>query len=143
MSKAVMEQLRAYANRFEELSPDNLDALEGFFAPGARFKDPFNDVVGWPAIRRVFEHMFQTTVEARFHVREIAATGRVGYLSWDFEARRRGGRRLRLHGVSRVELDEALRVRSHVDHWDAAAQVYEKLPLIGALLRRIRARLEA
>jgi hypothetical protein len=32
------------------------------------------------------------------------------------------------------------RVREHIDHWDAAAQVYERLPLIGGLMRLIRRR---
>jgi hypothetical protein len=45
--------------------------------------------------------------------------------------------------MSEVQFDEAGSVRAHIDHWDAAGQLYEKLPVIGWILRRIRARLAA
>ena len=45
--------------------------------------------------------------------------------------------------MSELHFDEAGTLRAHIDHWDAAGQLYEKLPGIGWLLRRIRRRLAA
>jgi hypothetical protein len=50
-------------------------------------------------------------------------------------------RRFSIDGVSEVAFDEAGKVRSHIDHWDAAGGLYERLPLIGAVLRHLRRRL--
>ena len=55
---------------FEGLSPADLARLGEFYAPDARFKDPFNEVQGLPAIRAVFDHMYVALHEPRFVVRE-------------------------------------------------------------------------
>ena len=44
---------------YETLAPDTLDQLAGLYAADARFKDPFNDVVGIAAITGIFRHMSQ------------------------------------------------------------------------------------
>ena len=49
------------AHFYETLTPVSLAELDALYAPGARFKDPFNEVTGTAAIRRIFEHMFATT----------------------------------------------------------------------------------
>jgi ketosteroid isomerase-like protein len=48
---------------FESLTRAELGRLDALYAADASFKDPFNDVRGVPAIRRIFEHMFDTLVE--------------------------------------------------------------------------------
>ena len=55
---------------FEALAPGDLDRLGEFYAEDARFKDPFNDVQGLPAVRAVFEHMFVALEAPRFVVTE-------------------------------------------------------------------------
>jgi steroid Delta-isomerase len=56
--------------------------------PDARFKDPFNEVQGVPAIRRIFEHMFESLHEPRFVVtqRQIV-DGAQAFLVWEFRFR--------------------------------------------------------
>ena len=56
---------------FESLAPSDLVRLVRFYAQDASFKDPFNDVRGVDAVRRVFEHMFDTLDEPRFVVHDI------------------------------------------------------------------------
>ena len=45
---------------FEQLSPEGLSKIGEVYTAGARFNDPFNEVEGVSAIRRVFEHMYAT-----------------------------------------------------------------------------------
>ena len=58
---------------FTHLREDNLNSIEQIFTPNGRFKDPFNDVVGVPAIKAVFKHMFETTISPRFIVHHYAS----------------------------------------------------------------------
>ena len=51
---------------FESITPQTLDQLASVYATDARFKDPFNDVRGLPAVRRVFDHMFVALRQPRF-----------------------------------------------------------------------------
>lgn len=136
--------VRAYAKAFEELTPERLDALCAHCAEGVRFKDPFNDVTGRPAYRRVFEDMFERTREPRFLLHDIAVSGATGYLHWRLDFIPAGAKEVwRFDGMSIVTVDADGLIASHVDHWDTAEQLYEKLPVIGAILRLIKRRLAA
>ena len=53
---------------FESLTPATLERLDQFYAPEARFKDPFNDVSGVPAIRAIFDGMYRQVDRPRFVV---------------------------------------------------------------------------
>ncbi len=127
---------------FETLKREDLRQLERLYADDARFKDPFNDVQGLPAIRGVFDHMFAALDGPRFVVTEAIAQGDQCFLVWDFLFRFRrfsselqtvrGGSHLRFAADGRIEL--------HRDYWDAAEELYEKLPGVGALMRWLKRR---
>jgi hypothetical protein len=40
-----------------------------------------------------------------------------------------------IHGVSHLRFDASGKVCYHRDYWDAAEELYEKLPLIGSVVR--------
>jgi steroid delta-isomerase len=128
---------------FEALSPSSLKQLDAFYTTDARFKDPFNEVQGIPAITRVFEHMFESLHEPRFVVTERVVDGAQCFLVWEFRFRFkrfdtateqvvRGGSHLRLAADGRVS--------DHRDYWDAAAELYEKLPVLGGFMRWLKQR---
>lgn len=137
-----MSPLEHYIDAFEQLSPDSLDALLERFSQEARFVDPFNDVRGREAIGAVFAHMFDQCERPVFRVDEAVSGDGTSYLRWTFEfgpARRRRT----IRGVSRVSFDPDGLVGEHIDYWDPASQLYETIPLLGGLLRRLRRRLSA
>jgi hypothetical protein len=43
--------------------------------------------------------------------------------------------------MTEVHFDQSGKVAAHLDHWDAASQLYEHVPLLGGVLRIIRRRL--
>ena len=53
---------------FETLTPDSVAGIGQIYDLQARFKDPFNEVAGVPAIQRIFDHMFASLHEPRFVV---------------------------------------------------------------------------
>jgi hypothetical protein len=46
-----------------------------------------------------------------------------------------------IHGASHVRLDECGKIRYHRDYWDAADELYAKLPLIEPVMRLLKRRL--
>ena len=124
--------------RYEGLTREGLDELAGLYAEDCRFKDPFNEVRGRRAVRRIFEHMFDTVAAPRFVVRDVLAAGDQCFLGWDFHAGE-----LVIRGVSHLRFDAAGLVVEHRDYWDAAEELYEKLPVLGALMRLLKRRLKA
>ena len=126
---------------FETLSPDSVGRIAALYAPDARFKDPFNEVQGVAAIEHIFRHMFQQVDEPRFVVTGRVADAGGAVLLWEFRFRAGrwgGGRTQVLRGASHLLFDPEGRVSVHRDYWDAAEELYMKLPLIGALMRGLR-----
>ena len=130
---------------FEQLAPADLPRLAGIYTPDARFKDPFNEVRGVPAIARIFEHMFRTLDAPRFVIRDVIVQGDQCFLSWDFvfRMRRFNGAEQTIRGASHLQLARDGRIAMHRDYWDAAEELYEKLPVVGALMRWLRRRVNA
>jgi ketosteroid isomerase-like protein len=127
---------------YETLVPADLPALRGIYADDARFKDPFNQVQGVAAIARIFSHMFRTLDSPRFQVCAIVADGDDLFLTWDFTFRTRGAgaAAMAIHGASHLRFDAQGQVALHRDYWDAAEELYEKLPVLGALMRWLKKR---
>ena len=126
---------------YEQFSPANLCALDAHYAPDAHFKDPFNDVRGVPAIRQIFAHMFATLDQPRFTVTQHIVQGDQAFLAWEFRFRMRrwrAGVEQCIHGATLVRFDAQGRVALHRDYWDAAQELYEKLPVLGGLMRWLR-----
>jgi steroid delta-isomerase len=130
---------------FEALSPADLPRLGEIYAADARFKDPFNEVQGTAAIAAIFEHMFRTLDEPRFVIHDVIVQGRQCFLSWDFLFRMKRWRQdsLCVRGASHLVLDDAGRISMHRDYWDAAEELYEKLPAVGTLMRWLKRRAAA
>lgn len=127
---------------FESITPADVSRLAEFYAPDARFKDPFNEVQGVPAIARVFAHMFVALDAPRFVVRDIVVDGEQCFLTWDFLFRfKRFSRDEQVvRGGSHLRFDAQGRVALHRDYWDAAEELYEKLPVVGSLMRWLKRR---
>jgi len=143
MREDTRASLDAYIRFYETLTPKSVGELRSLVAPDVRFRDPFNDVQGVDAYERVLAKMFEDLDEPRFEVRHSALEGAIGFLTWRFVYRDKRGRERTIVGMSELHFDAEGRVALHVDHWDAAAQVYEHLPVLGIVLRRIRRRIAA
>lgn len=141
-STGIADVAKRWADFFESLTPDRLEDIASLCHADVRFKDPFNDVHGVNKVRQVFEHMFDTVDCPGFTVTDIAVSGRTAYLRWNFTFLPKGRTdEWSITGMSEVLFDPDLKVVSHIDHWDAGEQFYARLPLLGWLIRRIRARL--
>jgi hypothetical protein len=67
-------------------------------------------------------------------------------LLWQFHFHARFGLRERaqiIHGASHLRFDDAGLVVLHRDYWDAAEELYAKLPLLGMLMRALAGKLAA
>lgn len=138
----TIARAEALAQFYNALGPQDLPRLGDWYHAQVHFVDPFNDVRGLPALRRIFEHMFEQLDEPRFEILTVVAEHDRAWLSWDFHFRRRGqAQPWRIHGATSVRFDAQGLVLEHLDYWDAAAQLYERLPVIGAVLRWLRQRL--
>lgn len=138
MNPKVDELVRFY----ETLAPATLGELPRLYDENARFRDPFNDVVGIDAIERIFLDMFERVDAPRFHVTHRIVEGAQAMLGWTFDFSLRG-RDIRVRGVTHLLFGDDGRVVLHRDYWDPAGDLYAALPIIGPLVRWLARRLSA
>lgn len=128
---------------FEGISPQDVARMAEFYTAEARFKDPFNDVRGPEAIAKVFAHMFVALDAPRFAVTTAVAEGPQCFLTWDFLFRFKRfspSVEQRVKGASHLVFAADGRIELHRDYWDAAEELYEKLPAVGGLMRWLKRR---
>ncbi len=137
------DELERVVRFFETIGRDQLfERLALVYAADAKFKDPFNEVRGLAAIGRVFEHMFEQVDEPRFVVTTRVLQGSQAFLTWEFLFRmKRFSKETQcILGATHIIFDDHGKVTLHRDYWDAAEELYEKLPVLGSLMRWLKSR---
>ena len=139
-SQTTLDRVATY---FETLTPQSVADLENFYDANARFKDPFNQVQGVAAIRHIFEHMFVALEAPRFVITGQVAQGRQCFMTWEFRFRFKRflrGKEQTILGTSHLVFSEQGLITLHRDYWDADEELYEKLPVVGGLMRWLKKR---
>lgn len=133
---------RQLVEAYGGLTRENLPALLALYDGQARFKDPFNEVSGRMAIERIFTQMFDELRDPRFVVLVATSEGSNAFLTWELHFLRQGnGMPMTIRGATHLQYSLDGLVTLHRDYWDAAEELYAKLPLLGAVMRTLRRRL--
>jgi hypothetical protein len=139
-SRQATENLATF---FETLSPQSVAQLHTVYDEQATFKDPFNQVQGLPEIERIFRHMYVALDQPHFVVTGQVVDGAQAFLTWEFRFRFKRFDTTTLQavrGASHVVFNEQGLVTMHRDYWDAAEELYEKLPVLGGVMRWLKKR---
>jgi len=141
-SRTLQSAVDRAVKYFETITPDSIAALGEIYSENCAFKDPFNAVSGLAAIQAIFSHMFVQLDQPRFVVRERVLQGDQAFLTWEFHfyfRRFQRGQAQCILGASHLRFAGDGRIALHRDYWDAAEELYEKLPLLGGLMRALKA----
>lgn len=151
-------QLEAYAKAFENLTADNYaSSLSPLLSPDISFQDPFNKVNGVESVLKVFAHMFANLENPKFEVFHVMVQpARIeptnspdvqeltGFLHWRFRfSLERFNAPIEFDGLSKVTFDTQGRINHHIDFWDPSEVVYDKVPVLNWLLKKVRRKLSA
>ena len=126
---------------FETLSLQSVEQLATLYTADAHFKDPFNEVKGVAEIQRIFRHMYVALHEPHFVVTAHVVEGDQCFLTWEFRFRfRRFNPQVNqtVRGASHLQFSPDGRIHFHRDYWDAAEELYEKLPLLNRLMHWLK-----
>jgi ketosteroid isomerase-like protein len=125
---------------FESISQENTVDLKQIYTEDVFFKDPFNEVNGIQHVITIFDHMFHQLDQPRFVVTTHVHQGDQAFLTWDFlfKMKRFNRNEQCIRGASHIRFAADGRVSYHRDYWDVAEELYEKLPLIGSIMRGLK-----
>lgn len=140
---AALQRFRRF---FADFAPDRVQRLLAeTYAPQLYFNDTLKTLHDRDALARYLEDSAAAVASCAVAVRD-AISNREGdyYLRWHMRIRFRKfarGRDTASIGISQLRLDGDGRVTFHQDFWNAADGVYEHMPLLGSLIRRVKRRL--
>ena len=144
MNAVTEEILDRLVTWFETLSPKSVARTSEFYAPDAHFRDPFNDVRGVPAIRRIYAHLFEQVRHPRFRVTQRYIEEGSAVLLWEFSfIGDAGDQATVIRGASHLQFDHEGLVTLHQDYWDPTPDIYQRVPLLGRMIGWVRQRLSA
>lgn len=91
------------------------------------------------ATRRIYAHMFATTVSPRFVITRTVQNRVNLDVFWRFQCSI-AGRSIDIPGMSALRLDAQGMIADHVDYWDSA-ELFACFPLVGSATRWLKRRL--
>jgi steroid Delta-isomerase len=143
MADQTNNNVQRIVDFFEQLTPALVTHMADFYTVDAYFKDPFNEVQGLPQVQHIFNHMYKALHQPHFVVTERVVQGDQCFLVWDFKfhfKRFDTTYEQTVRGTSHLKFAPNGRVHYHRDYWDAAEELYAKLPVVRVLMRWLKQR---
>jgi limonene-1,2-epoxide hydrolase len=144
-SPQEQEAVHRFIEFYKEFSHQRIQSqVRELYADDAYFRDPFKEVQGIDAVEAYFLRSTEGVERCTFDIRDWAHHDGNYYFRWTMTLvlkRFGAGSPILGVGMTHVRFDPQGKIVFHQDYWDAASTVYERLPVIGWVLRRIRGRM--
>lgn len=139
----IDELARRFIATYAQLNSDSMGLLADLYAEAIAFEDPFRRIDGLPALEVYLRDLYSNATGVRFECSEPALQADAAYIRWRLffaHPRLNSGREIVVPGVSFIRGVD--KVVEQQDYYDAAALLYEHLPLLGSAIRFIRHRMQ-
>lgn len=131
------DELERYIAYYEGLTRSNASDLAHLATDDMHFRDPFNEVRDVQKVIAIMEHMFVNLEDPKFVITDRFYADHSVMLKWDFTFTSKFGSRKSwsIPGASEVIFAADGRVSGHIDFWDSGTYLFEKMPIVGPLIR--------
>jgi len=143
--KDVGKIIKQFDQLYGDLNGESIARLNSLYSEEITFTDPFHAVYGLDSLKAYFHHVIKGVDYCRFSFSEWAGEGEGLFISWQMRFRHpklAKGCELVVPGVSHLKL-RSEKVFSQVDYYDAGSMLYEHIPLLGAVINRVKTRVKA
>lgn len=136
--------LEAFCAFFNKLDKACTNKLYKVYTDDVEFTDPLHHIEGREALERYFQNLYDNVTSCHFVFHERLQQGESSFVTWTLHLvhpRLDGGRDIEVEGCSYLRFAPDGRVARHRDYFDAGALLYERLPLLGGVIRRVKRQL--
>ncbi|MDX6769250.1 MAG: nuclear transport factor 2 family protein [Elusimicrobiota bacterium] len=144
-SAAQKEAIARFTAFFGDLKEDRIkSSIRGVYAPEVWFNDTLKSIRGVDALEHYLVETARAVDSCKVDVDEVVTTENGVYLRWRMHIGFKKFRRGTVHssiGMTLLRFDEEGRVAYHQDYWDSGANLFEKVPVLGAGIRAVKRRL--
>ncbi len=129
------------AEFFNKATYENMDSVcREFYGADVKFIDPIGEINGIEDMIKYYRNLYQNVISIKFDaVDNFEKVGEKVFV-WQMHLKHKkvgGGEPIVLDGVSVLKYDGS-KVVYHRDYFDLGAMIYEKIPVLGSLIRWIR-----
>lgn len=135
--------LDAFCTFYNKLDKSSTKHLPKVYTDDIRFVDPLHEIEGVEALIDYFDALYANVSECHFDIGERQRQGDLAFLTWTMylvHPKLARGRKTIVPGCSRLHFRDD-RVCDHRDYFDAGALLYEQIPVLGGVIRKIKKRL--
>ncbi len=135
--------IHTVASFYSELNKDNLSRLEEIYAQNVVFEDAAHRIEGYNALLTYFENLYKNVNHCQFDIAEKHQSEDAGFITWTMHLQHpnlAGGNQVSVKGISHLRFEDD-KVIYHRDYFDLGEMLYENLPLLGSVIRKIKQRL--
>ncbi|MGF1723568.1 nuclear transport factor 2 family protein [Photobacterium nomapromontoriensis] len=129
-----------FARVYSDMDKDNVSVIADIYHDDVIFEDPVHRIEGLSALMAYFERLFKSVDECQFQIHESISRDDVAYLQWTMlfsHSKLFHGRLQKVVGCSRIQFSGE-KVIQHRDYFDMGQMIYEGIPFVGALIRKLK-----
>ncbi|MGL5430686.1 MAG: nuclear transport factor 2 family protein [Vibrio sp.] len=131
------------ARFYQHIDKKQLHKLPEIYHHNVVFEDPAHRIQGVQALTDYFATLYQNVERCSFVIDEQYSVDEGAFLIWTMYLRHpklAKGQLVRVNGVSYLRFADD-KVIYHRDYFDMGQMLYERLPILGSLIRTIKRRL--
>ena len=132
---------------FAGMTPTSVrEQTASVYAPDCYLNDTLVGIDGAKAVEAYFGHTIEQATLLTVEFLERAPVGTDWYVRWRMTVVTDGlnrGEAVVTYGVTQFRFDASGRVLIHKDFWDGGTGLYEQIPVLGRVVGRVRAAVEA
>lgn len=129
---------------FEHLEKDSMHLIDEFYDQNVEFIDPIGKIKGSKKIKHYYQELYKNVKSIRFDFSDFVESGDtiVGVWKMTFiTPKLNGGDPIVVDGNSVIKFKNGKAVY-HRDFFDMGEFIYENIPVVGFLVKKIKQRLE-
>ncbi len=137
--------IKSFTDFFTVLSEDGVRSKAAkVYAKDAYFNDTLRELHGSAAIEPYLMRSAQAVDSCTVDIIDVTSNKGEYYFRWvmkiNFKRFKRGETQTSI-GITHIRFNKDGQVAFHQDYWDAAAGLFEKIPVLGSAIRGIKSRL--
>lgn len=137
--------IERFSDFFSDFSPEAIrQKVRHVYADTVYFNDTLKEIRGIDALEAYLVESAEAVESGTVEIRDVAQSEGNYYFRWimDLQFRKfKPGVMTRSVGMSHIRFDKAGKIVYHQDYWDAAGGLFEHIPVVGWMIRKIKGRL--
>ncbi len=134
-------QIEEFIAQMNSIDCKNVEkVLENIYTHDIEFIDPVKSIHGLKDLTQYFEHLYHNITNCHFNLTNHLPNSHQYSLEWVMHLQHKkisNNKKIELNGASFIEFSDG-KVCYHRDYYDLGALVYEQIPILGSVIKKVR-----